>query len=652
MVEDVKTENKEIDVQKLMEQYDSESRIRRPLGIAAIIISIIAISFSAFQFYTGGFGLLLALKQRAVHLAFTLSLIFLIYPGSKKEFDKNKTKIPSFDIILAFIGAGICLYLIVYYEEMVIRSGLPTAMDLIVGALTIILVLEGTRRVIGSALPIVVTVFLLYSYFGQIMPGFFAHRGYSLERIIEHLYSGTEGIFGIPLGVSASFVFLFILFGAVLNKTGMGKFFIDVAMALAGHTTGGPAKVAVIASGFMGSINGSSVANTVTTGSFTIPLMKSIGYRKDFAGAVEAAASTGGQILPPVMGAAAFVMAEFLGIPYIKIAAAAAIPAIIYYIAVGTMVHLEACKHGLKGLPKEQLPKLGKVLKEKGHLIIPIIGLVYLLVRGYTPLFSAFWAIVMCLIISMVKAETRLNFKGLCEAFEDGAKSALGVAAACACAGMVVGAVTLTGLGLKIANGLVMLGRGNLMLTLFFTMIASILLGMGLPTTAKYIILSIMAAPALVDLGVQPLAAHLFILYFGVIADLTPPVAVAAYAGAGISGGNSMKTGFIAVRLAVAGFMIPYLFVLDPGLLFIDSTIGHTLLLIVTALAGVLALGAAAGGYLFDHTRIYERVVLMISALALLTPGLLTDSVGIVLLVGVIILQKMRISAKTKVKVA
>lgn len=652
MVEDVKNENKEIDVQKLMEEYDTESRIRRPLGLMAIIISIIAISMSAFHFYTGGFGLLLGLKQRAIHLAFALSLIFLIYPGSKKSFEKNKTKIPLYDMFFAILATAVCLYVVVFFKEIAIRIGLPNTLDLVVGALTIILVLEGTRRVIGSALPIVVTVFLLYSYFGQIMPGFFAHRGYTVERIIEHLYSGTEGIFGIPLGVSASFVFLFVLFGAVLNKTGMGKFFIDVAMALAGHTTGGPAKVAVIASGFMGSINGSSVANTVTTGSFTIPLMKSVGYRKDFAGAVEAAASTGGQILPPVMGAAAFVMAEFLGIPYIRIAAAAAIPAVIYYIAVITMVHLEACKYGLKGLPKERLPKIGKVLRAKGHLIIPIIGLVYLLVRGYTPIFSAFWAIVMSLAISMVKAETRLNFKTLCEAFEDGAKMALGVAAACACAGMVVGVVTLTGLGLKIANGLVMLGRGNLMLTLFFTMIASILLGMGLPTTAKYIILSIMAAPALVDLGVNPLAAHLFILYFGVIADLTPPVAVAAFAAAGISGGNSMKTGFIAVRLAVAGFMIPFLFALDPGLLFIDSTIGHTLLLIITALAGVLALGAAAGGYLLDHTKIHERIILILSALALLTPGLLTDSVGIALLVGVIILQKMRISAKIKVKVA
>ena len=631
MVEELKIDNNEIDVQKLMEQYDSESRIRRPLGIVAFIISVIAISMSAFQFYTGGFGSLFGLYQRAIHLAFTLCLIFLIYPGTKKSFDINKEKIPWYDVILALLGPVVSLYIVVFFKQISIRVGLPSTMDLVVGVLAIILVLEATRRIIGSALPMVVSVFLIYSYFGQIMPGFFAHRGYSIERIIEHLYSGTEGIFGIPLGVSASFVFLFILFGAVLNKTGMGKFFIDVAMAVAGHTTGGPAKVAVIASGFMGSINGSSVANTVTTGSFTIPLMKSIGYRKDFAGAVEAAASTGGQILPPVMGAAAFVMAEFLGIPYIKIAMAAAIPAIIYYIAVMTMVHLEACKYGLKGLPKERLPKLSRVLKEKGHLLLPILGLVYLLIRGYTPIFSAFWSIVMSILISMVKAETRLNLKTLGEAFEDGAKSALGVAAACACAGMVVGCVTLTGLGLKIANGLVMLGHGNLMLTLFFTMIASILLGMGLPTTAKYIILSIMAAPALVDLGVNPLAAHLFILYFGVIADLTPPVAVAAYAAAGISGGNSMKTGLIAVRLAVAGFMIPYIFALDPGLLFIDSTILHTAVLIITSLAGVLALGAAAGGYLIDHVELHERIILIISALALLRPGLSTDIVGIVL---------------------
>ncbi len=635
-------EDEKIDVQKLLEQYDTESNVRRPLGIIAIIISIIAISMSIFHFYTGGFGLWLALKQRALHLAFTLALIFLLYPTTKKGIGSDKLKVPIWDIVLATLGAAVSLYLIVFYKDLVLRSGLPTRIDLLMGAIAILLVLEGTRRAIGPELPIVVVVFLIYSYLGPYMPGFFAHRGYSLERIIEHLYMGTEGIFGIPLGVSSTFVFLFILFGAILNKTGMGKFFIDMSMALAGHTTGGPAKVAVIASGFMGSINGSSVANTVTTGSFTIPLMKSIGYDKNFAGAVEAAASTGGQILPPVMGAAAFVMSEFLEIPYIKIAAAAVIPAVIYYIAVMTMVHLEACKHGLRGLPREKLPKAKDVLREKGHLILPIIGLVYFLVKGNTPLFSAFWAIVMSIAISMVKKDTRLTLKDLLQAFEDGARGALGVAAACACAGMVVGVVTLTGLGLKIASGLVALGGGNLLLTLFFTMIASILLGMGLPTTAKYIILSIMAAPALVQLGVLPLAAHLFILYFGVIADVTPPVAVAAYAGAGIAGGNTMKTGLNALRLAIAGFMIPFIFALDPGLLGLSGTWFHTIILILTSLAGVLALGSAAGGYLLTRTKPFERVLLAVSAFLLVTPNIITDIPGVIILAAVMYFQYLR----------
>jgi TRAP transporter 4TM/12TM fusion protein len=641
-IHEMAKEDEKIDVQKLLEQYDAESNIRRPLGMIAIIISIIAISMSIFHFYTGGFGLWLALKQRALHLAFALALIFLLYPTTKTGIGSDKSRVPFFDIFLAVLGASTSLYIIIFYKELVLRAGLPNQIDLLMGGITILLVLEATRRAIGPELPIVVAVFLIYSYFGPYMPGYFAHRGYSLERIIEHLYMQTEGIYGIPLGVSASFVFLFILFGAVLNKTGMGKFFIDISMALAGHTTGGPAKVAVIASGFMGSINGSSVANTVTTGSFTIPLMKSIGYDKNFAGAVEAAASTGGQILPPVMGAAAFVMSEFLEIPYIQIAAAAVIPAVIYYIAVMTMVHLEACKHGLRGLPKEKLPKAKEVFKEKGHLILPIIGLVYFLIRGNTPLFAAFWAIVMSVAISMVKKDTRMNLKDLFAAFEDGAKSALGVAAACACAGMVVGVVTLTGLGLKIASGLVSLGGGNLLLTLFFTMIASILLGMGLPTTAKYIILSIMAAPALVQLGVLPLAAHLFILYFGVIADVTPPVAVAAYAGAGIAGGNTMKTGLNALRLAVAGFMIPYIFALDPGLLGLSGNWFHTIVLILTSLAGVLALGSAAGGYLLDRTKPFERILLVISAILLVTPNILTDIPGIIILLVVLYIQNTR----------
>ena len=632
-------EMEKIDVQKLLEQYDSESNVRKPVGFIAVIISIIAISMSAFQFYTGGFGLWLALKQRALHLAFALALIFLLYPSTKKGIDSEKDKIPFFDIILAFVGAATSLYLIIYYKELVFRAGLPSTIDLIMGGITILLVLEATRRAIGPELPIVVIVFLLYAYFGPYMPGYFAHRGYSLERIIEHLYMQTEGIYGIPLGVSSSFVFLFILFGAVLNKTGMGKFFIDLSMALAGHTTGGPAKVAVIASGFMGSVSGSSVANVVTTGSFTIPLMKSIGYKKDFAGAVEAAASTGGQIMPPVMGAAAFVMSEFLEIPYIKIAAAAVIPAIIYYVAVMIMVHLEAYKYGLKGLPRERLPKTKQVLKEKGHLILPLLGLVYLLVRGYTALFAAFWAIVMSLAASMVKKETRLDLKNFLGAFEDGAKGALGVASACACAGMVVGVTTLTGFGLKIASGIVALGGGKVLPTLFFTMIASIILGMGLPTTAKYIILAIMAAPALIQLGVLPLAAHMFILYFGVIADLTPPVAVAAYAGAGIAGGNTMRTGFNAVKLAVAGFIIPFVFAINPALMGLGGPPLLTIQLTVTSLTGVLALGAATSGFLLVKTEFYERIILFAIAILLISPDLLTDILGVAGVLFILFLQ-------------
>ena len=632
-------EMEKIDVQKLLEQYDSESNVRKPVGFIGLIISIIAISMSAFQFYTGGFGLWLALKQRALHLAFALALIFLLYPSTKKGIDSEKDKIPFFDIILAIVGAATSLYLIIYYKELVFRAGLPSTIDLIMGGITILLVLEATRRAIGPELPIVVIVFLLYAYFGPYMPGYFAHRGYSLERIIEHLYMQTEGIYGIPLGVSSSFVFLFILFGAVLNKTGMGKFFIDLSMALAGHTTGGPAKVAVIASGFMGSVSGSSVANVVTTGSFTIPLMKSIGYKKDFAGAVEAAASTGGQIMPPVMGAAAFVMSEFLEIPYIKIAAAAVIPAIIYYVAVMIMVHLEACKYGLKGLPRERLPKTKQVLKEKGHLILPLLGLVYLLVRGYTALFAAFWAIVMSLAASMVKKETRLDLKNFLGAFEDGAKGALGVASACACAGMVVGVTTLTGFGLKIASGIVALGGGKVLPTLFFTMIASIILGMGLPTTAKYIILAIMAAPALIQLGVLPLAAHMFILYFGVIADLTPPVAVAAYAGAGIAGGNTMRTGFNAVKLAVAGFIIPFVFAINPALMGLGGSPLLTIQLTVTSLTGVLALGTATSGFLLVKTEFYERIILFAIAILLISPDLLTDILGVAGVLFILFLQ-------------
>ena len=413
---------------------------------------------------------------------------------------------------------------------------------------------------------------------------------------------------------------------------------------------------AVVASGLMGSISGSSVANTVTTGAFTIPLMKKTGYKPHFAGAVEAASSTGGQIMPPVMGAAAFIMAEFTGISYLNIIAAAAIPAILYYFAVGTMVHLEASKLGLKGIPKEELPKLGKILMKEGYLLIPLFFIIFYLIKGYTATIAAFYSIIISIVIagaaSFIKKDKSFGLKEFKDALEAGAKGSVGVACACACAGMIVGVVTLTGLGLRIAELIVALAQGKLLLTLFFTMIASIILGMGLPTTAKYIVLATMAVPALVNLEVNLMAAHLFILYFGVVADITPPVALAAYAGAGIAGANSMKTGFQAVKLASAAFIVPYIFAMDPSLIMVKEVVGTTVTfipfisaipLILSAILGIVCLAGAVEGYLVDSCRSYERLLLAVAALLLLKPGLLTDGFGLLVLIGIYILQKNRI---------
>ncbi|HLS53446.1 MAG TPA: TRAP transporter permease, partial [Tissierellaceae bacterium] len=541
-----------LDVDSLMQEYDLEtSRLRKLGGPVAKITSIIAIAMSLFQFYTGGFGTLMSVRQRSLHIIFAFTLGFLLYPATDKS-DKEKPSI--LDYILILLNIVVFGYLFVFVQEIARKGTNLTAIDMIFGTIAILITLEVTRRVVGPELPIVAIVFLLYARFGPYMPGILAHRGFTFKRIISHMYMALEGILGTPIYVSATFVFMFILFGSFLDKTGVGKFFIDLAFAMTGHTKSGPAMTAVVASGLMGSISGSSVANTVTTGAFTIPLMKQTGYEPHFAGAVEATASTGGQIMPPVMGAAAFIMADFTGLSYLSIIIAAAIPAILYYFAVGTMVHLEASKLGLKGLPKEQLPKLGETLKKEGYLLIPLISVIVFLVMRFSPNKASFYAIVISVIIALVasaiKGDNSFKLINIVEAFEDGAKGAVGVACACACAGIVVGVVTLTGLGLRIADLIVTLAGGRLLLTLFFTMIASIILGMGLPTTAKYIVLATMAVPAITKLGVNLMAAHLFILYFGVVADITPPVALAAYAGAGIAGANSMQTGFQAFKLA------------------------------------------------------------------------------------------------------
>lgn len=642
-----------LDVDELMEEYDLDTaKLRKPTGSPGKIIALIAILFSLFQLYTAGFGTLLSYNQRSLHIIFAFSLGFLLYPGGKKSNKINPT-IP--DYLLAIYALIVFGYIYAFVDVIVNKAGNATTLDLILGVSAILLTLEVTRRVVGAALPIVAGIFLIYAKLGPYMPGILAHRGYTFERIVSHMYLTLEGIMGIPISVSATFVFMFILFGSFLEKTGVGKFFIDLAYSLTGHTKSGPAMTAVVASGLMGSVSGSSVANTVTTGAFTIPLMKKTGYKPYFAGAVEAAASTGGQIMPPVMGAAAFIMAEFTGIPYIHICISAAIPAILYYFGVGVVVHLEASKLGLKGLPKEELPKTSKILKQEGYLLLPLIAIIVLLVMQYTPTKAALAAIIISVImagvVSLIKKDKSFGIKEIIGALEAGGKGAVSVACACACAGIVVGVVTLTGLGLRIAELITSLAAGRLLPTLFLTMIASIILGMGLPTTAKYIVLATMAVPALIKLEVNLMAAHLFILYFGIIADITPPVALAAYAGAGIAGANSMQTGFQAVKLASAAFIVPYIFAMNPELILIESISGSTITflpiyraipLIISALIGILCLGSGIEGYLVTYAKWYERVILILAAFLLLDPQFWTDAIGLVVLVITYILQKNR----------
>ena len=641
-----------MDVDELMEQYDLEtSKLRKLTGKVALFITIVAILMSAFHLFTAWHGTLLAMKQRSLHLIFAFTLGFALYPGFKNS---SKDKIDIMDWVLMILSIGVWGYIFFNVEAIALKGGQMSTTDMVLGVLAVLLTLEVTRRVVGPELPIVTIVFLLFAYFGRHLPGVFAHRGFNVTRIVSHMYMTTEGIMGTPLGVSSTFVFMFILFGSFLDKTGVGEFFIDFAYALTGSTRSGPAMTSVLSSGLMGSISGSSVANTVTTGAFTIPLMKSVGYKPHYAGAVEATASTGGQIMPPVMGAAAFIMADFTGFPYISIVKAAIIPAVLYYIAVGTMVHLEACKLGLKGMPRESLPKVSNILRKQGYLTLPLIAIIFMLVKQYPPTMAALTGIVIGVIVafaaSLIKKDNSFTPKDILGAMEAGAKGAVGVACACACAGMIVGVVTLTGFGLKIAEVIVLIAKGKLIPTLLLTMVSSIILGMGLPTTAKYIVLATMAVPAITKLGVNLMSAHLFILYFGVVADVTPPVALAAYAGAGIAGANSMKTGFQAFKLAIGAFIIPYIFVINPHLIMVDSVAGTTvnwlpitaaIPTIVTALIGTICLAGTVESYLFGNLRIWQRVILLGAAFALLDPKLLTDFIGLGALAVIFVTQKL-----------
>lgn len=628
--------SQQLSADDIMRKYDREADTRTFKGLMAIIISAIAITFSLFQLYTAMFGVLDAHLQRAIHLSFGMALIYLLYPTKRNW---SRETLHPFDLLLAILGAAAPLYIIFMYDQLVLRAGTVTPTDMTVGMIGVLLVIEGARRVVGIPMVIVVIAFLGYAFAGPYAPGILAHRGLSVDEVVGHLFFTTEGVFGIPLGVSSTFIFLFILFGAYLETTGLGKFFIDIANAVAGWASGGPAKVAVLSSGLMGTVSGSSVANVVGTGSFTIPMMKKLGYHKDFAGAVEAAASTGGQLMPPVMGAAAFLMAEFVGVPYIEVVKAATIPAILYFTGIWIGVHFEAKKNNLKGIPRDQLPKAAELFKERGHLAIPLIAIIYLLVSGYTPMKAALWAIFLAIGASALRKSTRIKPIDIVIGLEKGAKGVLGVLVACAAAGIIIGVVTKTGVGLKLASALLDLSGGYLLPTMFFTMVTSLILGMGVPTTANYVITSTIAAPALEQMGVPVLAAHLFVFYFGIIADVTPPVALAAYAGAAISGGNALRTGVNASKLAIAAFLIPYIFVFSPTLLMINATAGTVLYATCTALIGMIGLGASMIGFFVTKAGLIERILFFVGGILLVDPGSVTDLIGAVLLAVVVVYQ-------------
>ncbi|MEW6308791.1 MAG: TRAP transporter permease [Bacillota bacterium] len=640
------------EVDKVEERIQEiEGGVRKLPGPWTWVVRIGCILMSLFHFYTAGFGVLEAMKQRSLHLAFGLFLLFLLYPANKNS-QRQRESIPVYDMVFALAGALVSLYIYLNYTTLMIRSGNPQTIDLILGIIALLLVLEACRRAVSMALIILAGVFIAYAYLGPWIPGMLAHKGFKLISIVEHLYLTTEGLFGVPLGVSATFVFTFILFGAVLEKTGAGQWFIDLALSIFGPMRGGPAKAAVIASAMMGSISGSSVANVVTTGTFTIPLMRRVGFKPHVAGGVEVAASTSGQMMPPVMGAAAFIMAEYTNIPYLQICLAATLPAILNYMCILYMVHLEAVKTGILGIPRAELERPLKVLTRGWLYLVPIVGIVYMLVKGFTPLRAAYIGILLALAAGILRKHNRLTVQGFFSALEVGAKNALGVVAACAATGFIIGSVTQTGLGTKLSAMVMKAAGGNLWLTLFFTMIMSIILGMGLPTTAKYIVLTTITAPTLVGMGVPLLAAHLFVFYFACAADDTPPVALAGYAAAGIARSNPVATGWMGFKFDFAAFLIPYTFVLAPALLLLDRNPFAVASAVFSSILAFIAFSAFLQDWFVTRLHLWERLSLLVAAIVLIDPGLVTDLIGGGILIMVWFVQTMRTRAVPKTEAA
>ncbi|MCI7403509.1 MAG: TRAP transporter permease [Pyramidobacter sp.] len=621
-----------------LSELERDSRYRIFSGGMKVFLTVVLTCFALFQLYASLSGRLPQQILRYGHLGFAISLAFIIYPTTKKS---SRRRINPLDVIFALTFLTVIMYFIGNFKALQLRAGEYTTLDTVMAGLGVFLVLLACWRVVGPPIVIIASCFMLYGlmgargFFAVQMPGFLAQRGYQLPRIITHLFITTEGVIGNPIGVCSTYIFLFILFGSCLEKTGIGQFFIDLANALAGWTVGGPAKVAVLSSALQGTVSGSSVANTVSTGSFTIPLMKSLGYEPEFAGAVEAAASTGGQIMPPVMGSAAFLIAESVGIPYSQLMLVALIPALLYFSGIWIMVDFEARRKGLKGLPREKLPPAKPLLLQKGHLVLPLAAIIYFMLSGFTITRSALWGIMIAALVPFLKKSTWVSPKQILEALPLAARNIVSVATACATAGIIVGMVTLTGLGQRIGGGMFQVVGGNVFLGLMCAMITSLVLGMGVSTTSNYIITSTVAAPILIHLGIPLLAAHMFCFYFGIIADITPPVALAAYAGSAIAKGNPFRTGVNASKLAIAAFLVPYMFALDPKLIMIDGTFLEALPMIATALVGLFGIGGGLIGYINAPIESYRRLLMIAGGLGLLIPGTISDLIGAAVILAV-----------------
>jgi TRAP transporter 4TM/12TM fusion protein len=669
--EDVKT-SPEYAPELAEETYDPSVAFRSLGPVIAVIVTGLLVAMSVYHYYASGFGLIRELVHRCVHLSFVLGLVFLVFGFSKKETRRGIVRtwyrfdgVPIWDIVMAIISVASVVYLpLLSPEELSMRVGAPNATDVFFGTVLLICVMEATRRSVGWTLPFIVLIFVAYAIWGQNAPGVMKHSGASWPALINHLYLTNQGILGIAIAVVAKYVFLFVLFGVLATEVGLGSLFIDVAQTIAGRFSGGPAKVAIFSSAMLGTISGSSIANTVTTGALTIPAMKKVGYPPHFAGAVEATASTGGQITPPVMGAAAFIMVEFLEVPYREILLAATFPALLHYFGIFMMVHLEAKKLGLRGLNPDEIPKFFAVVKRHWMTIFPLFIVIYLIIDGRSPDYAAVWGITACVVVGFINpVDRRLTPKRLLAALATGAKYALAVGAAAASVGIIVGVVTLTGTGFRLSYmvteaaiqlaefvtsgwlGFFLSAQGlSLFLTLVFTAIACILMGAGIPTTATYIILVSIAAPALAVLKIPPLVAHFFVFYYGVLADITPPVALAAYAGAGIAGANPFKTGNTAFRLGIAKALVPFVFVYSPSLLLVmpDFSLTEFFITLSGAIAGIGLLGAAFSAYALGMLRGYERWWLGVSALFFVAPGLQSMAIGAALAAPVFIMQIIR----------